>query len=87
MKILYGGATPSGFLRAGEIRRGYPTVANGWAATIAPEEGEVACLLERGDAYFFSGWAVGRPDEIRAYLAAKRPWDTEMFERALAKYA
>lgn len=43
---------------AGEVIYGYGTVANGWAAEVRPEPGQVAILIAPGDEYSFARWGV-----------------------------
>lgn len=43
---------------SGEVIYGYNTVANGRAAEVRPEPGQVAILIAPGDEYSFSRWAV-----------------------------
>jgi|SRR5699024_3050334 len=49
-------------------KRGYSTVANGYAAEIAPRAGEVAVQYTSGDAYSFARWIIGPPADVAAWL-------------------
>jgi len=42
----------------GEVIYGYDTVANGWAAEVRPNPGQVAILIAPGDEYSFARWGV-----------------------------
>lgn len=63
-----GGAATSVHVGPCVAQRGYSTVANGYAAEIAPRACEVAVQYTSGDAYSFARWILGPPADVAAWL-------------------
>jgi hypothetical protein len=70
VKRLQGGSGQSPTIGPAIAARGYKTSGNGMAATVAPAAGEVAVIIERGDARHFSDWVIGPIDEVCEYLTS-----------------
>lgn len=82
-RVLRGGSGAARVVRHPDRVGAYHTVRHGWADEIAPDEGELAILLEAGDEYRFSVWIVGTPDELQAWTAkAKYPEDVAKIRAA-----
>lgn len=68
VRFLSGGRAPEINVGPGLFKRGYNTVANGWAADIAAGPGEVAVRLSAGSPHSFSQYIVGPIDAVIADL-------------------